>query len=436
MTTTALVPMAEPSPTRSALALVPDAGKLAEAIAQTTFVPPAYQGKPGELLAAILTGDELGLPPMAAISKIHNIEGRASLSAEVMRAIVLSKGHDLWIEAASNQKVTLGGRRKGSTRDSFSTWTMEDAKKAGLDGRQNWRKYPKAMLLARATGELCRAIFADCLSGVSYTIEEIDDGILDEGEPVVDDLEAGERPADASPPPARTSTRTAKKAAKKAAAAKPKPAPAAAPLPDDPMAEFEALEALAQEKPSASFSEGRSRADARRAAEAELATAEGSPSLPPDRALAARARELGLDDETRHGLYVAITEGRASSGKDLTADEVRLVFDLFDRWSEVVVQESDGAWDVTLGDDEAAWFGVDAAVATAQQDPEPPPAEGLPDDWRAFIRDEGRRLAEVLKFAQATAADLGEEAPANVTALADASAELQHRVATFVRVGE
>ena len=430
MTTTALVPT-EPSPTRSALELVPAASQLVAEIAQTTFVPSAYRGKPGELLAAILTGDELGLPPMAAIAKIHNVDGRASLSAEVMRAIVLSKGHDIWVETASNVKVTIGGRRKGSTRDSFATWTIEDAKKAGLDGKQSWRKYPKAMLMARATGELCRAIFADCLSGISYTVEEVDDGILDEeptwGEPV----EVGERPADASPPPARTSTRTAKKATKKAAA---KPAPKPAEPAADPLADFEQIDALSEE-PSRSFSEGRARADVRRAAEGELAVAEGSPALPPDQALAKRATELGIDDETRHGLYVAITEGRASSGKDLTAAEVGVVFDLFDRWDEVQVVESDGAWDVSAGDD--AWFGVDAAVAAAQQDPgpEPEPA-GLPTDWRAYIREHGRRLAEVVQFAQQAAADLGEEQPANLTALADASAELQHRVATFVRVGE
>jgi hypothetical protein len=93
---------------------------------------------------------------------------------------VQQAGHDLWFETKTNTRVTICGRRRGWPEDRVQkvTWTMDDAKAAGLSGGQNYRKFPRQMLAARATGELCRDIFADVLGGVSYTPEELTDGDL------------------------------------------------------------------------------------------------------------------------------------------------------------------------------------------------------------------------------------------------------------------
>lgn len=192
--TAELVPMNQ---TQNSLDLVVPAYELAEKIAKTDFVPSALRGKPESVLAAILTGHELGIGPMQSLAKIHVIEGRPAMAAELMRALVLAKGHDLWVVEANNTRCTVGAKRSGSDRESTFTWTKDDAKTAGLDGRKNWRQYPRAMLLARATSEAIRAVFPDVVAGVSYSVEELTDG------DVLDPDAATETPD----PPAPTSRR-------------------------------------------------------------------------------------------------------------------------------------------------------------------------------------------------------------------------------------
>jgi hypothetical protein len=50
---------------------------------------------------------------------------------------------------------------------------MDDAKRANLAGKGNWKSYPRQMLAARATSEIARLLFADLLHGLSYTPEEV-----------------------------------------------------------------------------------------------------------------------------------------------------------------------------------------------------------------------------------------------------------------------
>jgi len=146
--------------------------KTAQKIANTIFIPSAFRGKPESVFAAILYGSELGLGPMQALSSIHVIEGKPSMSPELMRALVARAGHRLDVKLASNDKVILWGKRADNDSEATVEWSMKDAQQAGLAGRGAWKTYPRAMLLARATSEICRMIFADVVAGLSYTPEE------------------------------------------------------------------------------------------------------------------------------------------------------------------------------------------------------------------------------------------------------------------------
>lgn len=145
--------------------------RLAGRIHSTPFVPAGLRGNPASVLACILTGEELGLGPMQSLRMVHVIDGRPSASAELMRALVNRAGHRVDVVEAKQDTVTLSGQRSDTGARATVTWTLADAQRAKLTGNPAWGKYPRSMLLARATSELCRMLFADVIGGL-YTPEE------------------------------------------------------------------------------------------------------------------------------------------------------------------------------------------------------------------------------------------------------------------------
>lgn len=147
--------------------------KLSQRVSNTVFVPSALRGKNESVLACIMYGAELGLGPMQSLNSIHVIEGRTAMSPELMRAMVARHGHRIDVIENSNTVCEVKGVRADTGSTATVRWTMEDAKMAGLAGKNNWKTYPRAMLLARATSELCRIVFPDIIAGLSYTPEEV-----------------------------------------------------------------------------------------------------------------------------------------------------------------------------------------------------------------------------------------------------------------------
>lgn len=158
------------------------AAAVAVSLAKTPFVPASLRDRnspevtAANITAAILTGRELGLEPMAALRSIDVIQGTPALRAMTMRAVALAHGHDLWLAESTNTRAIVRGRRNGSEQIQESIWTLDRAKALGLAGKDNWRKQPAAMLVARATAECARLVAADALLGMPYAVEELNDG--------------------------------------------------------------------------------------------------------------------------------------------------------------------------------------------------------------------------------------------------------------------
>jgi hypothetical protein len=147
--------------------------KLAQRLSNTEFVPASLKDRPNAVLAAILTGREMGIGPMQSLQSINVIQGKPTLAPELMRALVFRAGHRVDVLTHTDAECSLKGTRSDTGSEATVTWTMEDARQAQLAGKGAWKTYPRAMLLARATSELCRLLFADVIAGVSYIPEEI-----------------------------------------------------------------------------------------------------------------------------------------------------------------------------------------------------------------------------------------------------------------------
>lgn len=160
--------------------LLPDASKLktmmelAGQLVQSGLLPSAIKS-PAAALAIIQKGQELGIPPMYALSNIGIINGKPVVGAEVMLAMIYRDHGDqaMQFQETSAERCVVVYKRKNWTQAKQFAWTIEEAKQAGLTGKGGpWSQYPPAMLRARCISAVARAAFPDSIGGM-YTPEEL-----------------------------------------------------------------------------------------------------------------------------------------------------------------------------------------------------------------------------------------------------------------------
>lgn len=143
----------------------------------------------------IQAGQELGLPPFAAMRGFDIIEGKPAPNAGLTAALVRRSGrYDYRVTRSDAVACEIewldGGRVVG-----VSSFTLDEAKAAGIAGKQVWRAYAADMLFARALTRGARRYCADVFLGSVYTPEELGD---DSG-PIIE-VERAERATIAPPP--------------------------------------------------------------------------------------------------------------------------------------------------------------------------------------------------------------------------------------------
>ncbi len=197
MTDVALVPLEQ----------APFTWKTLTAIANTEFVPKGLRGRPEAMLAAVLTGRELGIGPMASLRGIDMIDGSPSLSGELQVALIRSAGHRIRPIEVTHDAVTVRGERveDGHVVEKLDyTFTMDMAKQANLMNKGNWKSYPEIMLTWRAVTYIARVLFADIVGGVkmTYSPDELgSDDWVPQGDALGTEIDAVRRHVEQAEPP-------------------------------------------------------------------------------------------------------------------------------------------------------------------------------------------------------------------------------------------
>lgn len=146
---------------------------------------PAHIKSAEQAIAIIMTGQELGISPTRALAGITVIQGKPTLSAELM-AVLIYRDHGpdaLVFEETSDTRCVIAYKRRGAARGGTFSFSMDDAKKAGLAQSQTWQKFPGAMLRARAISGVARFAFPDSIAGC-YTPEELGAEVRVRGEQI------------------------------------------------------------------------------------------------------------------------------------------------------------------------------------------------------------------------------------------------------------
>lgn len=174
------------------LASLDDLWRFSQCVVKSGFAPKGME-KPESVLIAIEMGYEVGLSPMAALQNTAVVNGRPTIYGDAALALVRGSG---LLESYEEKPVGVRGKddfgycvsakRKGDVSTYSETFTVADAKQAGLWGKSGpWSQYPARMLKFRARGFLLRDAFGDVLKGMR-TFEEVRD-YLDTDIEVVDD---------------------------------------------------------------------------------------------------------------------------------------------------------------------------------------------------------------------------------------------------------
>lgn len=159
--------------------------EMAAAVAGTQMVPVAYRDKPDDVLAAILTGREMGLGPMQSLRDIFVIDGKPALAAHLLMAQMRKGGLVVLAKEVTDDRAWARVKRQDTGEESEVEWayaealeieTRERGRTIKLAEKTNWRNYRRDMLWARLVGRIARQVGPDLVgAAMPYSSEEVQD---------------------------------------------------------------------------------------------------------------------------------------------------------------------------------------------------------------------------------------------------------------------
>lgn len=145
-----------------------------EAALKAGILPPHVK-TPEMAVAIAVKGAEMGFKPYQALEAIEPIQGRYTVKPEALLSLAYEKVPGFVCNVVeSNEKRAIVDMGRGGVVTFRSVYTIEDAAKAGLAGKDNWRRMPVTMLRWRATGAALKVVCPDVRRGMA-TPEEAEE---------------------------------------------------------------------------------------------------------------------------------------------------------------------------------------------------------------------------------------------------------------------
>jgi hypothetical protein len=171
--------------------------RLANIMCKSGMVPKAYEGKVESTFVAMQMGMEIGMSFMSALQNIAVVNGKPTLYADGVTAMLQGRKQlesiEEWYEADGekvdpsdlpmdlnswpNVKAISILKRVGQDNPYRGSFSVNDAKRAGRWNPEKggvWKAYPARMLMWRARTFPARDGFSDCLHGIGIFEEQID----------------------------------------------------------------------------------------------------------------------------------------------------------------------------------------------------------------------------------------------------------------------
>lgn len=137
-------------------------------------VPKVYRENPGSVLLLMEWAAEREVSLITAMQTVSFVAGRPIIGADMQRALAVRAGVGIRVLPPSADSATVEITLRDGRVES-STYTLDDARNAGLLSKDTWRQHPKAMLVARATSQGLRWHAPEVTLGMLVQ-DEVDDG--------------------------------------------------------------------------------------------------------------------------------------------------------------------------------------------------------------------------------------------------------------------
>ncbi len=121
---------------------------MGQELVRTGFLPDHIKNG-AQAAAIILAGRELGMPPMRALRSIFLVKGKITESADSQLARFKTDGGRAQFKTLDDTRAVLWLKHPNGDEHT-ETFTMEDAKRAGLVSSGMYSKFSKAMLRSRS----------------------------------------------------------------------------------------------------------------------------------------------------------------------------------------------------------------------------------------------------------------------------------------------